>query len=58
MTTTTRPCPVCGASLTANRYEPPMCGGCHSEPGNMVMSAAIRLRDEKALATALLDIAA
>jgi hypothetical protein len=58
MTTTTRPCPVCGARLTANRYEPPMCGGCRSEPGYTVMSAAIQLRDEKALATAFLNIAA
>ena len=62
MTTTMRPCPVCGARLTANPYEPPMCCGCRSELGYTelgytVMSPAIQLR-EKALATASLNIAA
>jgi hypothetical protein len=57
MTTTMRPCPMCGARLTANPYEPPMCGGCRSELGYTVMSPAIQLR-EKTLATASLNVAA
>jgi len=56
MTTTTRPCPVCGARLTANPYEPPICGGCHREPSYTV-SAAIQLR-EKAVATDFISVAA
>jgi hypothetical protein len=57
MTPTTRPCPLCGAHLTANPYEPPMCGGCHSEPSYTVMSTAIQLR-ETAVATDFINIAA
>jgi hypothetical protein len=55
MTPTTQPCPVCGARLTANPYEPPICGGCQREPS--YTSAAIQLR-EKAVATDFINIAA
>ena len=57
MTPTTRPCPMCGARLAANPYEPPMCGGCHSEPSYTVMSAATQLR-ETATARDFINIAA
>src|SRR5262249_39116714 len=57
MTPTTRPCPMCGARLTANPYEPPMCGGCHSEPSYTTMSTATQLR-ETATARDFINIAA